>query len=258
MNHGDFTELAKFYINRPGYSTVVLECLKNHIFNSIGKGMVADIGAGTGKLTENLVSVGCTGFAVEPNKAMRTEGQKVFAEKTEFIWKEGTAEKTGLDDDSVCWALMGSSFHWADSELAVKEFYRILVPGGFFTAIWNPRDIESSELHMRIEEAVYSEVPNMKRVSSGKTVTTGEMKKKLLSGGYFKDILFTEAPHVECMTKERYMNIWKSVNDIRVQAGEEGFQRILDKIGQIITKFDEIEVPYLSRAWTVQSCKEKR
>ncbi len=255
MKHGDFTELAKFYIDRPGYSTVLLACLKNHIFNSVGEGQVADIGAGTGKLTENLVSVGCTGFAVEPNDAMRAEGQKLFAEKTEFTWREGAAEQTGLDDNSVSWALMGSSFHWTDSVQAVKEFYRILVPGGFFTAIWNPRDIESSELHKRIEDAVYSEVPNMKRVSSGKTVTTAEMKEKLLAGGYFKDILFMEAPHTELMAKERYMNIWKSVNDIRVQAGEEGFLKILEKIEKIIAEFDEIEVPYLSRSWTVQSCK---
>ena len=131
-----------------------------------------------------------------------------------------------------------------------------MVPGGFFTAIWNPRDIESSELHRNIEDEVYDEVPNMKRVSSGKAISTEEMKEKLLSGGYFKDILFVEAPHVELMTKERYMNTWKSVNDIQVQAGEEGFQRILHKIEEIIQEFDEIEVPYLSRSWTVQSCKE--
>ncbi len=254
MKHGDFTELAKFYVNRPGYSKVVLQCLKNHIFNSIGEGKVADIGAGTGKLTENLEEIGLNGFAVEPNEAMRIEaGKHPWGEK--FIWSEGYAETTGLADSCVHWALMGSSFHWADSEQAVREFYRILVPGGFFTAIWNPRDIESSELHKRIEDAVYSEVPGMKRVSSGKAIKTEEMKKKLLSGGYFKDILFVESPHVEIMTKERYMNTWKSVNDIQVQAGEVGFQRILSKIEKIIEELDEIEVPYLSRSWTVQSCK---
>ena len=96
----------------------------------------------------------------------------------------------------------------------------------------------------------------MKRVSSGKTVTTEEMKEKLLGGGLFKDILFVEAPHTELMTKERYMNTWKSVNDIQVQAGEEGFQRILSKVEDLICEYDEIEVPYLSRSWTVQSCKE--
>lgn len=255
MKHGDFTELAKFYGNRPGYSFIVLECLKSYIFNTLGEGVVADIGAGTGKLTENLTDLGLHGFAVEPNTAMREEGQRVFADKKEFIWSAGSAEETNLKESSVSWALMGSSFHWTDSELAMKEFYRILIPGGFFTAIWNPRDIESSELHKRIEEAVYSEVPGMKRVSSGKGISTEEMKEKMLCGGYFKNILFMEAPHMENMTKERYMNTWKSVNDIQVQAGEEGFQRILDKIEKIIQDMDQIDVPYRSRAWTVQSCK---
>mgnify|MGYP002516700162 CR=1 FL=1 len=255
MKHGDFTELAKFYVNRPGYSNVLLGCLKNHIFNCVGEGLVADIGAGTGKLTENLADLGLKGYAVEPNEAMRHEGENAFKERNEFSWQEGTAEMTNLKENSFRWALMGSSFHWTDSEKAVREFYRILVPGGFFTAIWNPRDIESSELHKRIEEAVYTEIPNIKRVSSGRTISTEEMKEKLLSGGYFKDILFLEAPHVELMSKERYMNIWKSVNDIQVQAGPEGFQRILDNIGKIIKDMDEIEVPYLSRAWTVQSTK---
>lgn len=253
MKHGDFTELAKFYGNRPGYSKVVLECLKNHVFNSVGEGKVADIGAGTGKLTENLVDIGLSGYAVEPNEAMRAEAGKYAWGAVR--WSEGCAEATGLEDNCVNWALMGSSFHWADSVQAVKEFYRILVPGGFFTAIWNPRDIERSELHKEIEEAVYSEIPGMRRVSSGKAVTTEEMREKLLGGGYFKDILFIEAPHTELMTKERYMNTWKSVNDIQVQAGEEGFQRILEKIDRIICDYDEIEVPYLSRSWTVQSCK---
>ena len=255
MKHGDFTELAKFYVNRPGYSNILLGCLKNHIFNCVGEGLVADIGAGTGKLTENLADLGLRGFAVEPNEAMRNEGEELFKVRKEFTWQEGAAEITNLEENSVHWALMGSSFHWADSKRAVREFYRILVPGGFFTAIWNPRDIESSELHKRIEEVVYSEIPNIKRVSSGKSISTEEMKEKLLSGGYFKDILFMEAPHVEIMSKERYMNTWKSVNDIQVQAGPEGFRRILNNIEKIIQDMDEIEVPYLSRAWTVQSTK---
>ena len=44
--------------------------------------------------------------------------------------------------------------------------------------------------------------------------------------GLFDHMLFIEGNHNETMTIERYMNIWKSVNDIQVQAGEEGFKRI--------------------------------
>lgn len=49
---------------------------ENHVFNTVEEGKVADIGAGTGKLTENLVSIGLGGFAVEPNDAMRAEASK--------------------------------------------------------------------------------------------------------------------------------------------------------------------------------------
>ncbi|MDE6054911.1 MAG: hypothetical protein K2G55_14390, partial [Lachnospiraceae bacterium] len=89
--------------------------------------------------------------------------------------------------------------------------------------------------------------------SSGRRMTTEIMLQKL--GNYFKDLIFMECMHDEIMSKERYMNIWRSVNDIRVQAGEEGFQRILKNIENILCDCSEISVPYKSRAWTVQVCK---
>jgi hypothetical protein len=36
--------------------------------------LVADVGAGTGKLTENFCQIGLKGYAVEPNQAIRQEG----------------------------------------------------------------------------------------------------------------------------------------------------------------------------------------
>ncbi len=63
MKHGDFTELAKYYVDRPGYSLELLKILKNHIIREQGREevIVADVGAGTGKLTENLeeIGIGC-------------------------------------------------------------------------------------------------------------------------------------------------------------------------------------------------------
>ena len=255
MKHGDFTDLAKFYVNRPGYSLEVLKVIRNHIMKEMGKNAIlaADVGAGTGKLTENLAQIGLTGYAVEPNDAMRMEGIKLFAGNDDFQWIAGSAEITNLPDNCVDWILMGSSFHWTDASKAMAEFHRVLQRGGFFTAIWNPRNIESSKLHMEIEDIVYSEVPGMKRVSSGATVTTEDMYEKMCGTGLFEEIIFMEAPYCERMTKERYMNIWRSVNDIRVQAGEEIFQRILKKIEDKLEKIDEIDVPYKARSWTVRA-----
>lgn len=254
MKHGDFTELAKFYVDRPGYSLVLLNYIKTYIRDTLGRDIVvADVGAGTGKLTENLEQIGLSGYAVEPNDAMRQEGMNLFAGKNTFEWRPGSAESTGLPDECVDWVLMGSSFHWADAPRATEEFRRILRPGGFFTAVWNPRDIQRSDIHRKIEDMIYKEVPGMKRVSSGSVITTEMMVQK--AGDHFRDLIFMECMHDELMSKERYMNIWRSVNDIRVQAGEEGFRRILENIEDILKDYSEISVPYKSRAWTAQCCK---
>lgn len=256
MQLGDFSKLAKDYVNRPGYSETVLQVLKDHIEAQNGPiQAVADVGAGTGKLTENLANLGLSGFAVEPNDAMREEGVKAFEGSASFVWSKGAAEVTGLPDHCVDWVLMGSSFHWADAPVALREFHRILRPGGFFTAIWNPRNIESSPLHMEIETEIQKMLPGMKRVSSGSPSNMKNMEQTLLSTPYFGNLFLLEAPHEVEMSKERYMGAWRSVNDIHAQAGDDLFEEILKMIEDKISHLDQVVVPYLSRAFTVQATK---
>ena len=252
MELGDFSNLAKDYINRPGYSLDVLRVIGRNAGMDRRDFRVADVGAGTGKLTENLKELGLTGCAVEPNDAMRAEGIKLFASDPSFEWFKGSAEHTGLPDNSFDWVLMGSSFHWTDAQLALEEFHRILKPGGYFTAIWNPRNIEGNELHEKIENMIAEEVPGLKRVSSGAKKNIGDIEGKLLSTKYFSNLFFVEAEHEVIMSKERYIGAWRSVNDIQTQAGPERFEIILKKIEEIIEPYPEIIVPYKSRAWTVQ------
>ncbi len=253
MELGDFTKLAKDYINRPGYSLDVLRVIGRNAGMDRRDFRVADVGAGTGKLTENLSELGLTGCAVEPNAAMRAEGEKLFANNASFLWSEGTAEQTGLPKNSFDWVLMGSSFHWAETQRALEEFHRILKPGGYFTAIWNPRNIEGNELHEGIERMIAEEIPDLKRVSSGGKKNIGDIEGKLLSTKLFSNLFFVEADHEVVMSKERYIGAWRSVNDIQVQAGPERFERIIKNIEEIIAPYPNVVVPYKSRAWTVQA-----
>lgn len=253
---GDFTKLAKDYVNRVGYSETALRVLKGYI-ESVNGPMetIADVGAGTGKLTQDLEHIGLRGYAVEPNDAMRAEGIRLFEGRSSFIWSKGLAEATNLPDHCVDWVLMGSSFHWTDAPAALEEFHRILRPGGFFTAIWNPRNIEGSALHMDIERSIQQMVPNLKRVSSGSRANMRDMEGKLLSTPFFEELFLLEAPHEAVMSPERYMGAWRSVNDIHAQAGDELFAQILTMIEEKIQGMDQIVVPYLSRAFTVRSTK---
>ncbi|MFI3249357.1 MAG: class I SAM-dependent methyltransferase [Eubacteriales bacterium] len=253
---GDFTQMAKYYKNRPTYSLEALKLISGYIENSMNQSIekVADIGAGTGKLTENLSQLGFSGLAVEPNDAMREEGMKnELCER--FSFQKGAAEETGLDENFAQWVLMGSSFHWTQHKDALKEFHRILTPGGFFTAIWNPRDIEKSPLHTTIESKIHEIAPNIVRVSSGSSNNLKDVEEKLLSTNYFSDLFFVEVPFELEMSKQRYIDTWKSVNDIQVQAGEEKFKEILAMIETEISGMDSVLVPYKARAWTVRSTK---
>ena len=92
----------------------------------------ADVGAGTGIWTKMLVNKNISMDAVEPNDAMRLEGTKFVPQ---INWVKGSAEQTGLQANNYDFVSMASSFHWANYELVMKEFQRILKPNGYFISI---------------------------------------------------------------------------------------------------------------------------
>ena len=183
---------------------------------------------------------------------MRREGEVYTKEFSQIHWSKGTGENTGLPDNCVDLVTMASSFHWTDPNKSLPEFSRILKKGGYLSIMWNTRDVASSKLHTEIENIIYEIAPDIKRVSSGNASHTKNWEEVLVSTGHFKDVKFIETSYVEHMTKERYMGAWRSVNDIRAQAGEKNFNLILEKIEQSLKGMDSIDVPYKMRSWTVK------
>ena len=97
MLHGDFSELAKQYVNRPAYNDNLLDFILKSVLPSEKSNIkIAEVGAGTGKLTRMLLDRNFNVSAVEPNDSMRSEGIK-YTDKYDIEWKKGTGEKTGLE-----------------------------------------------------------------------------------------------------------------------------------------------------------------
>ena len=253
MKLGDFSALAKNYINRPAYDTNLIEKIMDHIEKRISDISIADVGAGTGKLTKVLAEMGGQNvLAVEPNDEMRKEGEIYTVDFPQIHWSKGTGEETGLSDECADWVTMASSFHWTDPNKSLPEFSRILRKNGYLSVVYNTRDFKSSKLHEEIEEIIYEVAPNIKRVSSGNALYTKKWEDILVSTDNFEDVKFIETLYVERMSKDRYMGAWKSVNDIRAQAGEEKFEIILKNIEEKISSLDFIDVPYRMRSWTAK------
>ncbi len=124
---------AAYAEHRPGYAQAAVRWALETAPGS----RVLDLGAGTGKLTEALVSLGADVTAVEPDPAMLAELRRGLPAVRAM---RGSAEEIPLPDASVDAVLAGHSLHWFDMELAGPEIARVLVPGGIRAGLWNVLD----------------------------------------------------------------------------------------------------------------------
>lgn len=139
-----FSDRVDAYVRyRPSYPAAVLEILRARC-GLTPASIVADIGSGTGLLTEPFLKHGNPVFAVEPNPEMRAAGERLLAHYPGFVSVPGTAEATTLADHSIDLITAGQAFHWFDRAQARAEFARILRPGGWVALIWNERETETT------------------------------------------------------------------------------------------------------------------
>ena len=132
-----FSNRVENYVRyRPGYPSEIITLLRDECGLTKGS-IVADIGSGTGKLSELFLNAGCRVFGVEPNKEMREAGERVPFPN--FTSVNASAEETTLPSKSVDFVTAGQAFHWFDQKRSRAEFSRILKPGGWVVIIWNDR-----------------------------------------------------------------------------------------------------------------------
>ena len=246
MSLGDFTEQAEAYSRaRPGYPDDLLDALIAHVGVSPGDA-VADLGAGTGLLTEQLAARGFQVTAVEPNEAMRRQAKPLAGVR----WVDGTFESSGLAAGSQSWATAGQAFHWADPPRALPEVKRFLKPGGFFTVLWNNREHDRHPVLAWTREAILRHVPGF-----DDNYRDDEWGSVLTSTGDFGDVAYHETRHVVSMDVERYLNLWRSHNRLKALAGAERLAAFLQELTQYLAAAGDepIEVSYLCRAWTARA-----
>src|SRR6266536_3448863 len=125
---------------RPGYPDEAIAWIAERLGLHAGR-TILDLGAGTGKLTRQLLETGARAVAVEPGDAMRAELMRAVPDAEAL---RGSAEDIPLPDDSVDAAAVGQAFHWFRHEEALPEIHRVLKAGDGIALIWNGRDQEAS------------------------------------------------------------------------------------------------------------------
>src|SRR5579862_1223114 len=122
-----FTDRVDAYIRyRPHYPKEIIP----YLGRTIGlkkENIIADIGSGTGFLSELFLENGNYIYCVDPNEAMRDAGDDYLRKRfTNFASVNGSAEDSTLKSGSVDVVTAAQAFHWFDHAKFRDECRRIL------------------------------------------------------------------------------------------------------------------------------------
>lgn len=135
-----FSERASAYAScRPGYPEAAFQFMTAEL-GLTSHAVVADIGAGTGILSEHFLRRENPVWGVEPNRAMREHAKALLSAYPKCSLSDGSAEETGLQSKSFDFIVAGQAFHWFKIPETRAEFSRILKPGGWIVLLWNQRE----------------------------------------------------------------------------------------------------------------------
>jgi len=134
------TKAADYAAARPRYPAALFERLRaNRTLYPAAQ--IADIAAGTGLFTGQLLYRGYNVTAVEPNAAMRAVADATLAKYRKYRSIAASAETTTLPDASVDVITAAQAFHWFDVEAVRREWLRVLRPDGRVVLVWNTRPL---------------------------------------------------------------------------------------------------------------------
>ena len=130
-----FSGVAATYADhRPGYPPAAVEWLLGS-----QPARVLELGAGTGKLTATLCSLGHDVLATDPSAEMLSHLHRT-APPARIV--RARAEKIPLPWASVDVVVAAQAHHWFDGDRALPEVARVLRPGGTLALVWNVGDLK--------------------------------------------------------------------------------------------------------------------
>ena len=128
---------------RPSYPHAAIELLQRRCGLN-PRAVVADLGSGTGILTQLLLPCAAQVAAVEPNEPMRAAAEASLGGDARFVSVQGTAEATTLAAASIDLVVAGQAFHWFKVAPARLEALRIARPGAYGALLWNEHPVSGS------------------------------------------------------------------------------------------------------------------
>lgn len=206
--------------------------------------VVADVGAGTGLFTADLLPLAGRVWAVEPNAPMRAAGDAHCGAHPAYRSLAGSAEATGLADASVHLVTAAQTAHWWDLARARAECQRVLVPGGSVALVWNLR-LASDPLHQALD-AVFARFGGPRREAMQE-----DLIEDLAPAFFPGPCSAPEWPHAHVLDEAGLLALAFSRSYMPVRDSVEGqaAAQALRAVFASLSQAGGVSVRYTTRAW---------
>ncbi len=199
---------------------------------------VLEVGAGTGKLTRELVALGHDVHATDPDQDMLS---RLSLAMPEVRVSQAPAEELPVADRSVDVVVGAQCFHWFDPERALPEIARVLRPGGRVAMTWAERD-ERIPWVRRL--GVLLRGPREGSEPDWPTVLTGS--------GLFGTVEQAVHPFWQTLDRDRLRDLVLSRSHVVALSEEEQAGRLaaaLELYDGFGRGHDGMQLPYAARSW---------
>jgi SAM-dependent methyltransferase len=178
--------------------------------------LVADVGAGTGMLSEVFLSHGNRVMAIEPNPEMRGACVALHAGEERLQVMDGAAESTGLANGSVDMVSVGRALHWFDLPRAMAEFRRVLRPGGWLAVAGLGRRTDARAENVELERLLLEFTPD--HTPTHETYRAyRELQDHFADGRFFRH----EIPNEAVLAWEQFRGLVLSLSHAPLQGSAE-------------------------------------
>jgi SAM-dependent methyltransferase len=197
---------------------------------------VLELGAGTGKLTAQLVDLGHDVVATDPDQAML---DRLSRNLPEVRTLEAHAEELPVGDRAYDAVVAAQAFHWFDLDRALPEIARVLKPGGRIGLVWNQRD---------------ESIPWVRRLGTiiGTQEQLDEPALALTGSGLFGEVQEASFVHWQQVDRKSIQDLVLSRSNVAVldDAGRAA------KLAEVVAFYDEygrgmdgMQLPYITRCF---------
>jgi SAM-dependent methyltransferase len=197
---------------------------------------VLELGAGTGRLTAELVALGHQVLATDPSAQMLAHLRRALPEVPAA---RAAAERIPLPGGSVDVVVSGQAFHWFEAPRALPEIARVLRPGGTIALVWNERD-ERIPWARRLGEAL------------GGPEQSTDPTHDLIGSGLFGYVEQATFRLWQPLDRERLRDLVRSRSHVAL-LDEAARARVLERVDALYDEYgrgaDGMLLPYVTRCF---------